>query len=117
MGRLNLEEVNPHLRGGRVENHLGKKTSVHPTEIRTLISSSSAVELNTTGALVNYATEAESPVYCESDALGFGQTDKRASERACKRPGGHTGECASERSLARSLSLAASLDHVGTEPD
>nr|CAD7591171.1 unnamed protein product [Timema genevievae] len=24
LGRLNLEEVNPHLRGGRVENHLGK---------------------------------------------------------------------------------------------
>nr|CAD7454550.1 unnamed protein product [Timema tahoe] len=25
-GGLNLEEVNPHLRGGRVENHLGKTT-------------------------------------------------------------------------------------------
>nr|CAD7258880.1 unnamed protein product [Timema shepardi] len=32
--------------------------AVHPTEIRTLISSSSAVELNTTSALANYATEA-----------------------------------------------------------
>nr|CAD7586939.1 unnamed protein product [Timema genevievae] len=32
--------------------------SVHPTEIRTSISPSSAVELNTTGALANYATEA-----------------------------------------------------------
>nr|CAD7445267.1 unnamed protein product [Timema bartmani] len=52
------EEVNPHLRGGRVENHLGKTTPVHPTEIRTSISPSSAVELNTTSALVNYATEA-----------------------------------------------------------
>nr|CAD7200086.1 unnamed protein product [Timema douglasi] len=31
---------------------------VHPTEIRTLISPSSAVELNTTSALANYATEA-----------------------------------------------------------
>nr|CAD7610196.1 unnamed protein product [Timema genevievae] len=57
LGRLNLEEVNPHLRGGRVENHLGKKNSVHPTEIRTSISPSSAVELNTTSALANYATE------------------------------------------------------------
>nr|CAD7428739.1 unnamed protein product [Timema monikensis] len=41
----------------RVENHLGKNTPVHPTEIRTSISPSSAVELNTTSALANYATE------------------------------------------------------------
>nr|CAD7257791.1 unnamed protein product [Timema shepardi] len=33
---------------------------VHPTEIRTSISPSSAVELNTRSALANYATEAES---------------------------------------------------------
>nr|CAD7570393.1 unnamed protein product [Timema californicum] len=52
-----LEEVNPHLRGGRVENHLGKTPPVHPTEIRTSISPSSAAELNTTSALANYATE------------------------------------------------------------
>nr|CAD7452117.1 unnamed protein product [Timema tahoe] len=35
-----------------------KDRSVHPTEIRTSISPSSAVELNTTSALANYATEA-----------------------------------------------------------
>nr|CAD7430488.1 unnamed protein product [Timema monikensis] len=35
--------------------------SLHPTEIRTSISPSSAVELNTTSALANYATEAEHP--------------------------------------------------------
>nr|CAD7430216.1 unnamed protein product [Timema monikensis] len=52
------EKVNPHLRGGGVENHLGKTTPVHPTEIRTSISPSSAVELNTTSALANYVTEA-----------------------------------------------------------
>nr|CAD7444048.1 unnamed protein product [Timema bartmani] len=34
-----------------------KLPPVHPTEIRTSISPSSAVELNTTSALVNYATE------------------------------------------------------------
>nr|CAD7197583.1 unnamed protein product [Timema douglasi] len=59
--KVELEEVNPHLRGGRVENHLGKTTPpppVHPTEIRTSISPSSEVELNTTSALANYATEA-----------------------------------------------------------
>nr|CAD7604288.1 unnamed protein product [Timema genevievae] len=30
LGRLNVEEVNPHLRGGRVENHLGKTTPSSP---------------------------------------------------------------------------------------
>nr|CAD7445922.1 unnamed protein product [Timema bartmani] len=30
LGRLNLAEVNPHLRGGRVENHLGKTTLSSP---------------------------------------------------------------------------------------
>nr|CAD7399868.1 unnamed protein product [Timema poppensis] len=55
---VGLEEVNPHLRGWRVENHLGKPPPVYPTGIRTLISPSSAVKLNTTSALANYATEA-----------------------------------------------------------
>nr|CAD7447115.1 unnamed protein product [Timema bartmani] len=59
---ISVEEVNPHLRGGRVENHSGKTTPVHPTEIRTSISPSSVVWLNTTGALANYATEAASEV-------------------------------------------------------
>nr|CAD7261363.1 unnamed protein product [Timema shepardi] len=36
-----------------------KPSPVHPTEIRTSISPSSAVELNTTSALANYATEAD----------------------------------------------------------
>nr|CAD7571043.1 unnamed protein product [Timema californicum] len=35
-----------------------KPPPVHPTEIRTSISPSSAVELNTTSALANYDTEA-----------------------------------------------------------
>nr|CAD7456963.1 unnamed protein product [Timema tahoe] len=30
LGRLNLEEVNPHLHGGRVEKHLGKTTPSSP---------------------------------------------------------------------------------------
>nr|CAD7259987.1 unnamed protein product [Timema shepardi] len=58
IGKVELEEVKPHLRGGRMENHLGKTTPVHPNEIRTSISPSSAVELNTTSALANYANEA-----------------------------------------------------------
>nr|CAD7572692.1 unnamed protein product [Timema californicum] len=76
---VELEEVNPHLRGGRVENHLGKTTPVHPTEILTSISPFSAVELNTTSALANYATEVSNPnppiitstVYCENVASDF----------------------------------------------
>nr|CAD7437948.1 unnamed protein product [Timema bartmani] len=36
-----------------------KPPPVHPTEIRTSISPSSAVELNTTSALANYTTEAD----------------------------------------------------------
>ncbi|CAG2055891.1 unnamed protein product, partial [Timema podura] len=66
-----MKEVNPHLRGGRVENHLGKTTPpVHPTEIRTSISPSSAVELNTTSALANYATEAV-------DKVGFSEAEEQ----------------------------------------
>nr|CAD7577467.1 unnamed protein product [Timema californicum] len=57
-GKVELEEVNPHLREGRVENHLGKTTPVHLSEIRTSISPSSAVGLNMTSALANYTTEA-----------------------------------------------------------
>nr|CAD7394639.1 unnamed protein product [Timema cristinae] len=38
-----------------------KPLPVHPTEIRTSISPSSAVELNTTSALANYATEEVNP--------------------------------------------------------
>nr|CAD7193936.1 unnamed protein product [Timema douglasi] len=38
-----------------------KPPPVHPTEIRISISPSSAVELNTTSALANYATEAVVP--------------------------------------------------------
>nr|CAD7568718.1 unnamed protein product [Timema californicum] len=56
--KVEVEEMNPHLRGGRVENHSGKTTPVHPTEIRTSISPSSAIRLNTTSLLANYATEA-----------------------------------------------------------
>nr|CAD7194237.1 unnamed protein product [Timema douglasi] len=59
ISQVELEEVSPHFRGGRVENHLGKTPVVHPTEIRTSISPSSAVELNTTSALANYVIEAD----------------------------------------------------------
>nr|CAD7258390.1 unnamed protein product [Timema shepardi] len=55
--RVEIEEVNPDLRGGRVENHLGKTTPSSPDRDSNLVLPSSAVELNTTSALANYATE------------------------------------------------------------
>nr|CAD7257652.1 unnamed protein product [Timema shepardi] len=58
IGKFELDEFNPHLREGRVENYLGKTLSIHPTEIRASISPSSAVKLNTTSTLANYVTEA-----------------------------------------------------------
>nr|CAD7256407.1 unnamed protein product [Timema shepardi] len=67
IGKVELEEVNPHLHGGRVENHLGKTTpsspdqDFEPRSPRPQQSSSTRqapVELNTTSALANYATEA-----------------------------------------------------------
>nr|CAD7413574.1 unnamed protein product [Timema poppensis] len=71
--------MNPHLRGGRVENHLGKTTPVHPTEIRTSISPSSAVELNTTSALANYAPRRDeaAPVkhYDNNEEKSLGYSD------------------------------------------
>nr|CAD7576609.1 unnamed protein product [Timema californicum] len=45
---------------GEIEVRISEKPPpVHPTEIRTSISPSSAVELNTTSVLANYATEAD----------------------------------------------------------
>ncbi|CAG2061440.1 unnamed protein product [Timema podura] len=57
--RLNIEKVNPHLRGGRVENHLGKN---HPSSAER----DSNLDLPVLGSLAhneisasaNYATEA-----------------------------------------------------------
>nr|CAD7575238.1 unnamed protein product [Timema californicum] len=60
IGKVELEEVNPHLRGGKSGKQFRNtpRPPVPPTKIRTSISPSSAVELNTTSALANYATEA-----------------------------------------------------------
>nr|CAD7409833.1 unnamed protein product [Timema poppensis] len=58
LGKVELEEVNPHLRGGRVENHLGKTTPqftrprFEPQSPRPQQSS-----FNTTSASANYTTE------------------------------------------------------------
>nr|CAD7573889.1 unnamed protein product [Timema californicum] len=82
---------------GRVENHLRTPPHpVHPTEIRTSISPSSAVELNTTSALANYATEAD---------LGF--RSRSSSDRDSK--------TRSPRPQQSSLNTTSALANYATE--
>nr|CAD7194780.1 unnamed protein product [Timema douglasi] len=116
--KVELEVVNPHLRGGRVENHIGKKP-VHPTEIQTSISPSSAVKLNTTSALANYVTEA---VYCGSGALDHASTEAGDVEgslyqmRPHQRGDGRTSiikSPACRRSLYKCLLIVMSLPQNG----
>nr|CAD7570545.1 unnamed protein product [Timema californicum] len=58
--QVELEEVNPHLREGRVENHLGKTTPSSPDRDFNLdLPVLSSRSFNTTSALANYATEEE----------------------------------------------------------
>nr|CAD7447001.1 unnamed protein product [Timema bartmani] len=63
--RLNLEEVNPQF----AWRESGKPPPVNPNEIRTSISSSSEVELSTTSALANYATEVDGDKDCKTTKL------------------------------------------------
>nr|CAD7411124.1 unnamed protein product [Timema cristinae] len=60
IGKVELEEVNPHLRGGRVENHLGKTTPSSPDRDSNLdLPVLSSRAQHDTSALANYASEAE----------------------------------------------------------
>nr|CAD7395509.1 unnamed protein product [Timema poppensis] len=59
LGRLNIEEVNPHLREGRVENHLGKTTSCSPEQNSNLdLPVLGCIAQHESSALANYTTEA-----------------------------------------------------------
>nr|CAD7458649.1 unnamed protein product [Timema tahoe] len=51
LGRFNLEEANPHLRGGRVENHSGKTTPSSPDR-------DSNLDLPVLGSLAQHKTSA-----------------------------------------------------------
>nr|CAD7572412.1 unnamed protein product [Timema californicum] len=73
--RVNISAIHPTVNDLSLHNlkqsrhQLMRCSRVHPTEIRTSISPSSAVELITTSALANYATEAgykKSAVSCHS---------------------------------------------------
>nr|CAD7442726.1 unnamed protein product [Timema bartmani] len=60
LGRLNLEEVNPHLRGGKVKNHLGNTTPRSPDRDSNLnLPVLSSLAQHETSVLTNYATDAD----------------------------------------------------------
>nr|CAD7263457.1 unnamed protein product [Timema shepardi] len=57
-------EVNPHLRGGRVENHLGKTTPSSPDrDSKPRSSRPQQPSFNTTSVLANYSTEADQVLF------------------------------------------------------
>nr|CAD7198031.1 unnamed protein product [Timema douglasi] len=147
------EKVNPHLRGGIVENNLEKThpsspdrdlnldlpvlgsrakhsistlanyateekpPPVHPTEIRTSIAPSSAVELNTTSALANYATEAG--LWCKGcggrklfpkGALGCLPSPCISLRNACNCKHTHTTKTSSNKRVYDEL-VSPSIEH------
>nr|CAD7256097.1 unnamed protein product [Timema shepardi] len=87
-----MERVHQHLCGRIVVNHLGNTTistpdrptkAVHPSEIRTSISPSSAVELNTTSALANYATEAGATKRTHRQTVTNGRDSTQNNQADC----------------------------------
>nr|CAD7403363.1 unnamed protein product [Timema cristinae] len=59
LGRLNLEEVNPHFRGERVENHLRKTNLSSPDQdLNLYLPILSTLDQHETSVLANYAIEA-----------------------------------------------------------
>nr|CAD7449362.1 unnamed protein product [Timema bartmani] len=77
MGRLNLEEVNPHLRGEgeSVENHLGKTSPSSPNQDSNLdLHNLSSQAQHGTSALANYDPERnakDSPTQLKALTLSF----------------------------------------------
>nr|CAD7439891.1 unnamed protein product [Timema bartmani] len=74
MGRLNIEEVNPHLRAGRVENHLRKTTPSSPER-------DSNLDLPVLASQAHHETSDESPIMWlttnEASALGAEEVSAR----------------------------------------
>nr|CAD7407638.1 unnamed protein product [Timema cristinae] len=69
IGKVELEEVNPHLRGGRVENHLGKTTPSSPDRDSNLDLPVLSSRAQHDKRLANYATEAFFFMYAEGDEI------------------------------------------------
>nr|CAD7433729.1 unnamed protein product [Timema monikensis] len=64
LGKLNIEKVDPHSRGGRVENHSGKTTPSSPERDSNLnLPVIGSLALHENSALANHTTEA-SPYLC-----------------------------------------------------
>nr|CAD7265233.1 unnamed protein product [Timema shepardi] len=77
LGRLNLEEVNLHLRGGRVENHSGKTTPSSPERDSSLdLPILGSLAHHETSALTNQATEAEADFNRRKDRKSKHHEDK-----------------------------------------
>nr|CAD7195470.1 unnamed protein product [Timema douglasi] len=96
LGKVELEEVNPHLRGRKVKNHLGKN---HPQFTRPRFEPRSPrpqqSSFNTTSALANYATEAgKNPKENDEDEL---RRKKKARETKKEIGGANNRKCASEK--------------------
>ncbi|CAG2058929.1 unnamed protein product, partial [Timema podura] len=76
-----------------------KPPPVHPTEIRTSISPSSAVELNTTSALANYATEAESVMDVRETSAKYERLIKITSHQIMQPPSTQNGSKAANSTM------------------
>nr|CAD7261212.1 unnamed protein product [Timema shepardi] len=88
IGKVEIEEVNPHLLGESGKPFRKNHPQFTRSEIRTSISPSSAVELNTTSALASYATEAgrlsrdgvhHRPLFTVNKVPGFAAAMRRES--------------------------------------
>nr|CAD7199415.1 unnamed protein product [Timema douglasi] len=75
----NTQHCETELAKWRRQNYCEKSPPVHPTKIRTSISPSSAVELNTTSALANYATELANALVVLSSTAEDGEIEVRIS--------------------------------------
>nr|CAD7453543.1 unnamed protein product [Timema tahoe] len=86
-GRLNIDEVNSHLRGGRVENHLGKTTSSLPERDSNLdLPVVGILALHETSALANCAIEATPPTVFYVPEFITEEEEKRLIEQVTSAP-------------------------------
>nr|CAD7456037.1 unnamed protein product [Timema tahoe] len=76
LGRLNIKEVNPHLRGERVENNFGKNLGSPKRDPTSYLPVLCILAQHETSALANYATE-ERPL----DTLGRSALKASATEK------------------------------------
>ncbi|CAG2056836.1 unnamed protein product [Timema podura] len=86
-GRLNIDKVNSHLRGGRVENHLGKTTSSSPERDSNLdLPVVGILALHETSALANCAIEATPPTVFYVPEFITEEEEKRLIEQVTSAP-------------------------------